>query len=103
MSGASKKIFVFVSSRYERPRLVGAIALCEDGHVLASHVSSDEEWARHDMGVFGSTWQHEHYAAHCPDGFTLEWVDHPDTHPGVEAAGARNQELAAAAAARGEA
>lgn len=91
-----KKIFVFVESTH--PLFgVNSVAICEDGNVLAGHISSNVSWAKHDMGVVGSEWKHEHYKAHCPDGFSLEWVDDPDSHAGVAEAGKKNKELAEAA------
>jgi hypothetical protein len=60
-------------------------AMCEDGAVLAEHLSSGVGFARHDMGIEGE-WQHEKYRAHCPDGFELVWVDDPKTHEGWQAA-----------------
>lgn len=53
-------------------------ALCEDGHGLASHLSSNEQWSKHDMGFAYSTWKHETYKEHCPEGFELIWIDDPD-------------------------
>ena len=60
-------------------------ALTEDGVGLASHLSSNREWAQHDMGLT-SDWKHDHYAEHCPDGYELEWVDDVENHPGLQAA-----------------
>lgn len=45
-------------------------ALCEDGEVIASHLSSNTGYARHDMGLT-SDWKHEKYKSHCPDGYAL--------------------------------
>lgn len=70
----------------------GAMAMCEDGHVLAQHVCSSHGFIAHDLGVVG-TWKHEEYAAHCPDGFTVEMVDDPRTHAGVQAAYKLNQAM----------
>lgn len=68
-------------------------AIAEDGHCLAQHWSSSLWYAKHDMGLT-SDWKHDRYAAHCPDGYDLEWVDDPLTHAGLQAAYALNQELA---------
>lgn len=48
-------------------------ALAEDGVALASHLSSSEMWARHDMGIDGD-WKHDRYRAHYPDGYELVWL-----------------------------
>lgn len=71
-----------------------AMALCEDGHVLAQHVCSDEGYMAHDLGLVGN-WKHENYNAHCGVGnWELVWVDEPRTHPGVQSAYNLNQQLA---------
>jgi hypothetical protein len=48
-------------------------AIAEDGEGLASHLSSSESFARHDMGLT-STWKHDVYAAKYPDGYELVWL-----------------------------
>ena len=45
----------------------GAVALCEDGNVLAGHVSSEDSFIAHDMGVT-SNWHHDQYDMHCGKG-----------------------------------
>lgn len=73
------------------PGDVVSYALCEDGTALASHLSSNESWARHDMGLT-SNWKHDRYDAHCGEGgWELEWVDDVATHPGWQAALALNK------------
>lgn len=67
-------------------------ALAEDGHVLASHLSSGVGFAKHDLGLT-STWKHEYYNKHYPDGYELEWVDDPSDHAGVRAALSLNKQL----------
>lgn len=69
------------------------IAMCEDGHVLAGHLSSSEYFAKHDIGI-DSDWKHKDYKEHCPEGYELEWVDDARTHAGVAEAYKKNQELA---------
>lgn len=49
-------------------------ALCEDGHCLASHLSSGKGWFMHDMG-YESNWHHDVYKEHCPEGYELIWID----------------------------
>lgn len=53
-------------------------ALAEDGHVLATHLSSSRGYAHHDMGLDGSKWKWDKYSARYPDGFELVWVENPD-------------------------
>lgn len=60
------------------------VAIAEDGTGLAAHISSNDAWARHDMGA-GSCHhrvcdcdrdrKHDLYAGHYPDGFEVVWVD----------------------------
>lgn len=71
------------------------IAMAEDGTALASHCSSSEGWAKHDIGI-GSDWKHDTYRKHYPEGFELEWVDDFDGHPGLAAAYEKNQARKAA-------
>lgn len=75
------------------------LAMAEDGTVLASHCSSSEGWAKHDIGMGDSTWKHDAYRARYPDGFELVWIDDatPGVHAGLDAAYAKNQAAAAAA------
>jgi len=81
-----KRIYCFVNARGQGGRTdVLVEALCEDGDFLASHRSSDESWARYDIGVT-SVRQHAAYEDHCPEGYTLEWVDRPLSHDDLAAA-----------------
>lgn len=95
-----KKIFVFVNSGAGTDWQVG-MALCEDGHCLAQHVSSSYGFFRHDMGLT-SDWKHEYYREHCPEGYELVEVKETNGHEGIAAAYKLNQELGAIAAAEGE-
>lgn len=65
-------------------------ALAEDGHGLCSHLSSNEDWSKHDMGLH-SNWHHDTYQKHYPEGFELEWIDDTETHQGFLKAFAINQ------------
>ena len=81
-----KRIYCFVNARGQGGRTdVLVEALCEDGDFLASHRSSDESWARYDIGVT-SVRHHAAYEDHCPEGYTLEWVDRPLGHDDLAAA-----------------
>lgn len=68
------------------------IAIAEDGHCLASHISSSQLWARHDIGVT-SDWKHEHYKEHYPSGYELIWLNDPENNDGLKLAIERNEEL----------
>lgn len=48
-------------------------ALSEDGQYCGSHLSSNESYSKHDMGIT-SDWKHEIYAAKFPDGYELIWL-----------------------------
>ena len=45
-------------------------ALAEDGTCIASHLSSNEAFSKHDMGLTGN-WKHDTYAKNCPDSFKI--------------------------------
>jgi hypothetical protein len=90
---AMRRIYCFINARGQGGCMnVLVEALCEDGDFLASHRSSDESWARYDIGV-DSEHQHAAYEDHCPDGYTLEWVDGPLSHDGLKAAYQRHCRL----------
>jgi hypothetical protein len=74
------------------PTDVLGFAVAEDGTGLCSHLSSSEEWSKHDLG-FTSDWRKEIYQRHYPDGYVLEWVDDPDNNPDYQAALVLNQKL----------
>lgn len=68
-----------------------AVAICEDGHVLAQHICSDVGYMQHDLS---GNWKHENYNKHCGEGkWVLEWVDDPKTHEGLISALAKNRAL----------
>jgi hypothetical protein len=69
------------------------MAIAEDGHCLAGHLSSSLGWAQHDIGIT-SDWKHENYAEHYPDGYELVWLDSPRGHEGLMEAYRLNQLLA---------
>ena len=78
------RIFVFCNSC--RAGLHSMVALAEDGKVLAGHACSDHGWAAHDMGIHEDGWKRDAYAAHYPNGFTVEWAENPLQHEGTLAA-----------------
>lgn len=71
-------------------------ALAEDGVCLGSHWCSHEGFAPGDLGVREGSRpdRHEHYRAHYPGGYRMEFVAHRDLpkHDGI----ARALELNAA-------
>ncbi len=67
-------------------------ALAEDGVALGSHLSSNKEFSKHDMGLT-SDWKHEIYCKYYPNGFELEWVDDPDNHTEWQIAFALNRKI----------
>lgn len=87
------KIYCFINGGC--PGLYHVVALAEDGNALAGHGSSNESWAKHDIGIY-SNWKHDTYEKHYPDGYELEWVDNADTHPGVLQAIENNHKLGVA-------
>jgi hypothetical protein len=88
-----KKIYAF--SNGGSPGWMQALAICEDGIVLAEHICSDVGFMPHDLGVNGN-WKHENYDKHCGKGqWEIEWVppEKIDTHEGIQAAFAANKAL----------
>lgn len=80
-----KKIFIYsYPAPHWGPNDVLGVALAEDGVTLATHISSCEDWAQHDMGLNGSTWKHALYAAHFPQGYELVWIPYEDLDAHVE-------------------
>lgn len=84
-----KKIYVFMNGT--GPLGIHGVAICEDGHCLAQHASSNEYWFRYDMGITSER-KHNYYKKHCPEGYELIEVDVKD--PRLDAAYKLNQELA---------
>jgi len=91
------KIFLWLNCK--TPGWYLPMAMAEDGTCLASHASSNESWAWHDIGLT-SDWKHDLYAKKYPDGYELVRVDNPKTHEGLMAAYALNQKMAEAAKGR---
>ena len=76
-----KKIFCFVNGGFGR--MGGEVAaVAEDGEHLASHFSSNEGWAKHDIGI-NSDWKHDKYKAKYPDGYELVWLSPEETDTNV--------------------
>lgn len=49
-------------------------ARAEDGRLLATHVSSCIDWAKHDIGLT-SDWKHDIYRSEFPEGYELIWKE----------------------------
>ena len=57
------------------PGWMQAIAICEDGHILAEHICSNEGFMFHDLGIEHSKWKHDQYDKHCgPGNWEISWV-----------------------------
>ena len=80
------KIYGFCQkSPYINPGDVQAVAITEDARIIASHISTNEKYARYDLGMSDdSTRKHDIYDASFPDGWECVWVaakeidDHAD-------------------------
>jgi hypothetical protein len=76
-------IYGFVAAKTDlgvRGRIVA-----EDGTWLGEHCSSNEEFARMDLGMKeGTHWisQHERFRAHYPNGYRTVFVEENGTAPG---------------------
>ena len=91
------KIFVFAEpSDFWTPR-AAAVALAEDGEILASHISANEGFVEQDLGVT-SKQKHNRYGAKYPDGFEVEFVMGANVHAHgeLQQAIAKNKESAEA-------
>jgi hypothetical protein len=91
METIKPKIFAWINSGKGTDWNV-VVALAEDGRCLCSHVSSNEGWAKHDIGITSDR-KHEIYNEAFPGGWELVWVDDPDTHEGLNGAYKLNQQL----------
>lgn len=86
-----KKIYCFINGG-KGTDWQNVQALSEDGKFLAGHISSSEDFAKHDIGVT-SDWKHEIYKKEYPDGYELEWVDDPLNHAGIMRAYEKHKKL----------
>lgn len=77
MEGDSMKKQIYCFNNGGPIGLLSAIAIGEDGHVLAGHCCSHEAYMKHDL-VITSLWKHELYDAHFgKDNWELIWIDKP--------------------------
>jgi hypothetical protein len=104
-----RKVVIFNPSNrplYELPVIFGfnnggsdhwyeAVAIAQDGVVLAGHVCSDEGYMPSDLGIIegGCDPKHEQYREHYADGYRMEWVstEAMEQHEGLNAAIAANK------------
>jgi len=78
------KIYCFNNGGSDR--CYEAMAIGDDGYVLAGHICSRPAYMPNDLGIT-STLKHNHYNAHFgEDNWELEWVDDPYKHDGLNAA-----------------
>lgn len=80
------KIYAFINGRFGKNDFV-VVAMAEEGTVLANHVSSSRQWAKHDIGVT-SNWKHEVYNQFYMNGWDIEWITREEapTHEGFQRA-----------------
>lgn len=67
-------------------------AIAEDGCGLISHLSSNIDWSKHDMGIT-SNWHHDDYKEHYPEGYQLIWVDDPENDEELKTVWKLNEEV----------
>lgn len=70
-------------------------AVTKDGECIASHWSSNPDWSKHDMGLT-SEWKHDAYLKACPNGYSLVWLDDPESDEGWQRAFELNKQRNAA-------
>ncbi len=66
------KIYVWPTTVWESGDVAG-IGVAEDGTQLSGHMSSNEAWFQHDMGITSNR-KHDKYAEHYPDGYELVYI-----------------------------
>jgi len=88
--------FIFGWNNGGEPGWYIACLLSEDGAGLGSHCCSSEGYMPHDLGILKGSRpdRHEHFRAHYPDGYRMDFVKHDD--PRLEAAYQRHIALNAA-------
>ncbi|MCO5190368.1 MAG: hypothetical protein M9918_19530 [Anaerolineae bacterium] len=76
-------------NQFVPPNNFVGILMASDGSACGSHVSSDEEWLRHDLGVNNpASPKHHLLMATFPDGYRMDYVpyDEVEGHQGLDAA-----------------
>jgi hypothetical protein len=84
------KIYCFINGGDSG--LFNVLAIADDRNVLAHHISSDNAWARHDIGIT-SDWKHDEYDKHFPDGYELVWLSDPSNSKELDHAAKLNAKL----------
>jgi len=85
-----KKIYCFNNGG--KVRCLLAIALAEDGRIIASNVCNTEEDMPHDLGIT-STWKHNIYNEYFgKNNWQLEWIDDGTRNLGFQKALELNSE-----------
>jgi hypothetical protein len=78
------------------PEWFSGVLLAEDGEYLGGHICSHEFYMPSDLGVKEGSRpdRHEHFRAHYPDGYRMDFVSHADVlaHPGLSDAIRKNGE-----------
>jgi hypothetical protein len=71
------KIYLFVEHSAAWVPDIVARAIAEDGTILAGHICSDEEWAKHELGLTSER-SHDTYRGHYPEGYEVIWGRPPE-------------------------
>lgn len=88
-----KKHEIYCFNNGGSPQFLHALALADDGHVVAEHICSHECYMAHDLGMT-SSWKHENYNKHFGEGnWVLVWIDDPAEDERVKAAMVLNEKL----------
>jgi len=67
--GGNMKIYRFFNNIHAFRNAEGVV-IDEAGEVLATHISSNESWSRHDLGMNGECdWKHNIYDKTHPNGW----------------------------------
>lgn len=84
-----------------------ACLIAEDGTGLGGHCCSHEGYMRSDLGVLEGARpdRHEHFRAHYPDGYRMDFVSYDDVrdHEALKLAFERNKAIEAAAETKAQA
>lgn len=67
---------IFVTANRLSDNLWYGYAICENGYIIESHISSDLDFVKSDLGITTKNC-HKVYSEYYPKGFEVIWVD-PD-------------------------
>ncbi|MBO6542330.1 MAG: hypothetical protein JJ939_11555 [Alphaproteobacteria bacterium] len=74
---------------------LNGVLIAEDGSVLGGHISSDESYMLHDLGILEDARpdRHDVFKEHYPAGYRMDFVSHYDAadHVGLQAAFDRHE------------